>query len=315
MIQLLKAPSFRIESVAAAVPAAATDSFSLLSPLVGEEKAASIVKTTGFSVRRAAPPGVTVRDFMTAAARAALNGVEAASVGAVVACSFSNPMRFPALAVDVAAALGLGTDVAALDLSMACSGYPYTLFCAAQFAASSGRRVLVLDGDVQTPFLDPSDPNTLAVLSDAATATLIAPDGSMPPPVFAFLSHGDGGKALACDGRRLTMDGFSVFGFVAGEAAAFLGEFAAAAGPFDAFVPHQANCYMVRQLARSLGLIDRIHAAGPEYGNPGSASVPLALATGDFGGRTMLAAYGAGLSASAAAVDLDAARRRSVVEI
>ena len=49
-------------------------------------------------------------------------------IAAVVAATFSNPDRFPSLAVKVASALGLPSSTPAFDLQMACSAYPYALY-------------------------------------------------------------------------------------------------------------------------------------------------------------------------------------------
>ena len=85
----------------------------------------------------------------------------------------------------------------------------------------------------------------------------------------------------------------------------------------DLFAPHQANMYMVRQLAKSLGLRDRLLTSGERFANPGSCSVPLTLAAAQTPpiGRALMAGFGAGLSAGAVLVTLDASCRRGVVEL
>ena len=105
------------------------------------------------------------------------------------------------------------------------------------------------------------------------------------------------------------MDGFKVFTFVAKEVSAWLKKFVAEPecniGDISAFLPHNANPYMIRQLAKSLGLSDKLVTADEKFLNPGSASIPLALATRDVPrGRILLAAFGAGFSASACTVRL-----------
>ena len=302
-----------LESVCGCVPSTVADSSAILSELVGPAKADAIVKSTGFPFRRVAAPGTTVFDLAVAAARRALDGVDPASLGGIVAVTFSAPDRFPALSIRLHHALGLPSDAAALDLSLACSGYPYGLFAAAQLAAASGKRVLLVDGDVQSAHVDTSDVNTLAVMSDAATATLIAPGGT--PATFAFLTDGAGADVLRCgtDGK-IRMDGFGVFRFVAGPVSQFLKEFCATADPPDIFIPHQANMYMVRQLAKSLGLENQLRTSGERFANPGSCSVPLTLAATEGSGRALFAGFGAGLSAAAAFVDVPPTLRRSLVE-
>ena len=128
-----------------------------------------------------------------------------------------------------------------------------------------------------------------------------------------------------------------MFRFVAGPVTEFLRAFHAETGMPDLFVPHQANMYMVRQLAKSLGLSDRLLTSGELYANPGSCSVPLTLASqtaalvtaktesaqagaaalvaSESRPRALLAGFGAGLSAAAASVELSPTCERGVVEL
>ena len=314
---MVSLPHLLLESVAGCVPANAADNLSILSGLVGSAKAEAIVKSTGFPTRRVATNGATVYDLALPAARKALEGVEAADVGGVVAVTFSNPARFPALAVRLQHALGLPHGVAALDLSLACGGYPYGLFVAGQLAASTGRKVLLVDGDVQSAHVDAEDVNTLAVMGDAATATLVSAPPSAAPAHFDFYTDGSGSDVLRCgaDGK-IRMDGFGVFRFVAGPVTSFLVDFLAASPQAPSlFVPHQANMYMVRQLAKALGLEGSLLTSGEKYANPGSCSVPLTIAANhSAAGLALVAGFGAGLAAAAAVVELPASCRRSLCE-
>lgn len=231
-------------------------------------------------------------------------GESARGVGAVVAATFSNPARFPSLAVRAAAALGLPAGTPAFDIQMACSAYPYALYTAGRIAADTGRRVLVMDGDVHSGLVDPSDRATGGIFADAATATVVscvASSGALSH--FDFLSAYDP-DALSCTASGpLKMDGFRVFSFVATEVSAFLKRFLAGAdGAPDMFAPHQANPYMVRQLARSLGLSDRLLACDESLKNPGSCSVAVALASLGRPGSALVAGFGAGFSAGAGMV-------------
>ncbi len=305
----------QIEAVYGCVPANMVDNREMCAALVGAAKAESIVKSTGFPTRRALGSDRTVFDLMLAAARPALDGVAPEKIGGVVAVSFSAPDRFPALSVRLQDALGLPKDIAALDLQMACGGYPYGLMVAGQLASATGRKVLLLDGDVQSAHVDTADVNTLAVMSDAATATLVSAGGGSPAR-FAFHTDGAGADVLRCglDGK-IRMDGFGVFRFVAGTVTTFLKDFLATESGIDLFVPHQANMYMVRQLAKALGLEKRLLTSGERFANPGSCSVALTLAANAGSGRALLAGFGAGLAAAAACVEISPACRRGVVEL
>ena len=243
--------------------------------------------------------GETLADLAAAASRA----VGGKGVSAIVAASFSNPDRFPSLAVRIAASLGLPASTAAFDLQMACSAYPYALYVAGRLAADTGGSVLVVDGDVQLPFVDKNDHATGKIFSDACTATLVSANAD-GESAFSFLSRHD--EALTCPSAGpIRMDGFKVFSFVATEVSKFLGDFLAAAPSPDFFAPHQAQPYMVRQLADALGLKEKLLTIPEKLKNPGSCSVPLALAHNAAkiaGSRALVAGFGAGYSAAAGIV-------------
>ena len=291
----LRIPEVAIERVAGAVGSLKLDNASVVSP--------ETIAATGFAVRRVVAGDEDLFGLSLRAAKAVTAGIAADELGGVVAATFSNKDRFPGLAVRIAAELGIGAEAPVIDLQAACSAYPYALYVAGRLAADTGRKVLLIDGDVQSPLTDAADAATAPLFSDASTATLVgsaARQGDAPSreSCFAFLSRA--GDALVCPAEGpIRMDGFKVFSFVAADVTRFLRGFGS---DFDMFVPHQANMYMVRQLAKSLGLEDRLVTCGAEYANPGSASVPLALALHAKAGRALLASFGAGLSASAAVV-------------
>jgi len=262
---------------------------------------ANVVEATGFAKRRVAADGESLFDLVMHAVRQ-IPADELADAGGVIAATFSHEMRFPSLAVRVASALGLPPAIPAFDLQMACSAYPYAVYLASRMSADSGRRVLVVNGDLQSPLSDQSDSVTAPLFSDAATATLVRSSGPCESHFAALSRHSD---VLACPAcGPIKMDGFGVFSFVATEVAPFLADFVKETGepPFDGFVPHQANMYMVRRLASSLGMSDILLTSGKEFANPGSCSIPLTLATRARPGRYLLAGFGAGLSAAAVTV-------------
>ena len=311
-----------IEAVFGCVPANAVDNMVALTALLGAEKAESIVKATGFTTRRVASEGTDVIDLALPAAKRALEGTDPADIGGIVAVSFSSRDRFPALSACLQHALCLPTSIAAYDISMACSGWVYGLCSAVQMVKHTGKKVLLVDGDVQSTWTDSSDANTLAVMGDGTSAALLAPgDGDWD---FAFYTDGGGANALRCR-ETISMDGFGVFRFVAGPVRKFLASFiqesALLVGTDPVFVPHQANMYMVRQLADALKLRDRTIGSGAKYANTGSCSAALSMADGmdglsDVSGRTpvLIAGFGAGLSAAAAAT-MVGTYRNGIVEI
>lgn len=279
-------PEVVVERVAGAVGSERRDNSGVARP--------EAISATGFASRRTVAEGETLLDLSVRAARRALSNVSPDCVCGVVAATFSDDVRFPQLSARVADAVGLSNGVMALDLKMACSAYPYALYVAGRMAADAGGKVLVIDGDVQSRLCDQGDVATAPLFSDASTASVVSasPDAESR---FDFLTRPS--DALSCaDSGPIKMDGFKVFSFVASDVVGFLRRFG---DGFDCFVPHQANMYMVRQLARSLSLEDRLVTCGEEFANPGSCSVPLALAVRGVKGRVLVAGFGAGLSAAA----------------
>ncbi len=229
-------------------------------------------------------------------------------VGAVVAATFSNPERFPPLAVRLASHLRLPASTPAFDLQMACSAYPYALYVAGALSRDLKKKVLLVDGDAQTPLVNAADHATNKIFSDAVTASVVsssATDGEKS--FFDFYSRAD--ESLVCPAQGpIAMDGMKVFAFVATEVLSFIRSFRTTLPEGDfSFVPHQANPYMVRQLAKSLKLDDALLTLDETLKNPGSCSIPLTLALSRSKPRALLAGFGAGFSAALAFVNVDSA--------
>ena len=319
----------RIDGLAACVPAASVPN---------EEK---VAKATGIVARRVAAKGETVADLCVRAAERALADTASApsDFGAVLCVSFTQHRRMPGVAAEAQARLGLPKGILAFDVSLACSGWAYGLYLAGLLVRETGRKVLLLDGDVQSEFLDASDRDTASLLSDAGTATVLSPDAGSVPWRFAFVTDGAKGQALELKhGGTIRMDGFGVFRFVATDVVSALKEFISQTvlsfpqssnPPIEQsdnppipqsnnrtflFVPHQPNAYMVRQLAKSVGIPeDRTALVCDELGNMSSASVPVAIAWKGLRGPLLVAGFGGGLSISTGLIGLTSAASLSVV--
>ena len=288
---MIELPEVVVERAAGVVGARVMDNSTIATP--------ETIAATGFAQRRVASAGSSLFSLSLQAARCAVRDMDLSQIRAVVAATFSNESRFPALAVKVASALGLSASTPAFDLQMACSAYPYALYVASRLAADLGAKVLVINGDMQSRLTDASDPATAPLFSDAATASVVSVSPGAKSS-FDFLSKAS--DALTCPALGpIAMQGFKVFTFVATDVVRMLRQFG---DGFEMFVPHHANAYMVRQLAKSLGLEAKLLACPAEYANPGSCSIPLAIAAASSAGRALLCGFGAGFSAAAALVRL-----------
>ncbi len=288
-------------------------------------------------------------------------GARPEEFGAILAVSFTQLQRMPCLAAQAQARLGFPKDILAFDVLQACAGWGYGLYLAALLVRETGKKVLLLAGDKQSAFLDATDPATAPLLSDGGTATVVGggrkkeegrrkkEEGSGEEDGlewrFAFLTDGAKGGALKLEkDGTIEMDGFGVFRFVATDVVAFLKDFLSSLPPSRPstplpsslfplpsslfplpssffFVPHQPNVYLVRQLAKAVGLADRVLISADLFGNLSSASVPTTLAahaetlkaaSGPL--RVLVAGFGGGLAISAGLIDLPRDCRLSLVE-
>ena len=167
------------------------------------------------------------------------------------------------------------------------------------------KKVLLVDGDAQTRLVDKSDHATGGIFSDAVTASVVSSSAEEgEKSFFDFYSRED--ESLTCsEAGPIAMDGMKVFSFVATEVQSFIRSFKTSLPEGDfSFVPHQANPYMVRQLAKSLQLDDALLSLNDDIKNPGSCSIPLTLALSRPKPRALLAGFGAGFSASLAFVNV-----------
>lgn len=340
-MNISKITGVKIEGVVGCVPEIMVNNEEILPKLYGKE-AETIIKTTGIRKRYLAKEKTTSLDLCCFCAEKLIEKTNTPKeeIGGVVFVTFTPDNIMPCNAVAAQARLGLMENTAAFDVGLACSGYGYGLWLASFMAKSLGKKILLLDGDVQSVYLSPKDKSTVPVLSDAGSATLVSPSDSEDEWEFSFLSDGSqrdvliipaGGAAHPTkaedlefisyeDGserrnRDIYMDGFEIFKFVAQRASNFMKEFMTETGnapdTLDFFVPHQANIYMIGQLARKLKINKEIMwVSGDEVGNSASATVPVTISrcAGDAlvkeKSSILFAGYGGGLSISCARIVL-----------
>jgi len=330
-MQVLTLEHVRIDGIATCLPARSVDNLARCRALYGEEKkAVSVVKGTGITACRVAEPGTSSLDLCLRAARDVLTGTGTRpdEIGAVIDVTFTPERLMPCDACQAQGRLGLPKDVVAFDMGLACSGWAFGLYTAAQYVRATGKKVLLLDGDAQTARTDPTDQAVVPVLADAGTATVLSPCDSASSWSFSFLSDGAKGEVLSLplDGN-IRMDGFEVFKFVTVDVLQFIREFMTRTGltpeNVDAFVPHQANVFMIQQIAKKLGFAEKLWVSGDVFGNSASATVPTTIAhcapsrmKGGAGPlRLLISGFGGGLSASVGVVEIGESAYLGVVEL
>lgn len=325
-MQVLKLDGVRIEGIYSCLPAKSEDNLARCVEVYGDEKKAlSVVKATGIKSRRIVSSGTSSLDLCVSAAERLISdaGITKGDIGAVIDVTFTPERTMPCNACQAQRRLELPTDMAAFDINLACSGWAYGLFVAGQFAKTTGTRVLLLDGDTQTPYMNSADIATVPVMADAGTATLVAPSDAVggKPWKFSFLTNGAKGDTLTLPfGGRISMDGLGIFKFVTMDVLYLIRDFMAEIGEMpetiDAFVPHQANVFMIQQIAKKLKFpSEKLWVSGDVFGNSSSATVPTTIAycgkqkeesTATAARRLLVSGFGGGLSASVGLIDLPA---------
>lgn len=343
-MEVYKIKGMHIDGIVACVPENKIDNETSLKEMYGDE-AKLIMESTGIKTRYIANSGTSSSDLCIACADELIRGTgtELDDIGAVVFVTFTPDRLMPFNAAIVQDKLGLSKEIPSFDISLACSGYAYGLYIASTFSKASGKKVLLLDGDIQSAYMSQYDKSTLPVMADAGSATLVSYDNSDTEWKFSFYTdgagrsslmipsagsaspiqesdleykdYGDGGKRRDTD---IYMDGFAIFRFVASDISKWLQRFFAnteeSAEKIDSFVPHQANMYMIKKLARKLKFDweSATWKSGDAVGNSASATVPVTIAydanrrlVKDRNNRVLISGFGGGLSASAGIITLD----------
>ena len=134
-----------------------------------------IVDRTGIRERHIAAPEVATSDMAVEAARIALEqrGIPATDVNAIIVCTVTPDMLFPATACLVQNRLG-AKGAWGFDLLAACSGFIYGLTTAAHLVSSGQQtKVLVIGADTMSRILDYTDRSTCILFGDSAGAMLV----------------------------------------------------------------------------------------------------------------------------------------------
>lgn len=284
-----------------------------------------ITTRTGIKERRFAADDETSADLAVAAAERALAdaGLAAADIDEIIVATDTPEMYTPDTAAIVQHRLG-ARNVPAFDMAgSGCAGFLLALDVARSRARDGERRVLVIAVELLSRLMSWEDRETCVLFGDAAGAMVIGP-GPRPIAILSATAGTDGSQAeilcLEAGGTRLpfdlemaekglhkrvTMNGREVFRQAVrrmGEAAETL---VAKAGfgmdQVAVVVPHQANRRILDAVAKRLALPpEKVFSNIRDYGNTGSASVPLALVQAREAGRiaagdlVLLTSFGAG---------------------
>lgn len=348
-----KSSGVRLAGIAACVPSHEVDNLKSGKDLYGDD-IESLIKTTGVRYRRTCPENsVTSLDLCLRSAEALREkGISFENLGGVICVTQTPDNLLPNNATLAQQKLKLPTDTMAMDINLACSGYPYGLLSTSLLVKATGRPFLLLDGDTHSHFVSPEDKTTSLLFGDAGTATLLEPCEAEEDWHFEFDTDGsfrealiipdggyrnranaesaqmkpqpDGGMRRAID---MKMDGMTVFNYVVRNVpknmARLLQKTGRSTEEIDYLVLHQANSFMVRQVARKTGFKekDKVPMSIHKYGNSSSTTIPLTIASelgasisGGEKRQILMAGFGAGLSIASALISVSDCICPGVVE-
>ena len=296
---------------------------------------------TGVETRYWCEPGETALDLAEEACRrlTKTTGDDLGQTDAILFCTQSPDYIMPANACILQGRLRLPHNVAALDYSLACSGYVYGLFLAKALIGSGlARNVLLVTAETYSKWMHPDDRGTVTLFGDAAAATLVsagrtgigkiklATHGGNPscfyvPAGGARLPRSMETKQVFADkngnqrtAENLHMDGPVVLEFVKQQipriVRGLLREENLTIDDLDLVVFHPGSRLVLDVLYRALRVPQRMQFDNlNRVGNTVSASIPVALHDAELTGvlkpgmKILLVGFGVGLSWGACIVD------------
>jgi 3-oxoacyl-[acyl-carrier-protein] synthase-3 len=285
-----------------------------------------IRERTGIERRRVAAPEQSTVDLALPAALLALEdaGIGPRDVDEIIVATDTPEVFIPDTAAFIQQRLG-AREVPAYDLAgSGCAGFLQALDVArSRVIAGAAERVLVIGVELLTRLMSWTDRNTCVLFGDAAGAAVVGAS-RQAAEMLAAVAGTDGSAAgiLALEAggtkvpfseevvrqdlhHKIDFNGREVFRHAvrrmaqAGRAA--LAKAGRTLDEVALLVPHQANLRIVDAVRRELELPEgKVYVNLQEYGNTGSASVPLALWEARRAGRiangdlVLLVSFGAG---------------------
>lgn len=287
-----------------------------------------ITKRTGIKERHIAAPDEATSDLGVEAAKIAIHraGLKINDIDMIVCATISpDYLCMPSTACNIAAKLG-HSNVAAFDISAACTGFIYAMAVAKAFIESDMRKnVLIVGAEKLSAIVDYTDRTTCVLFGDGAGAAVISATKKKSEAITDIHISADGnyGDLLMTPGcgvkepcsekvlqeKRCTMKmkGNETFKIavrtLTSDVVNILTDNEMEAKDIKHFIPHQANYRIIKAVGDALKMDkDQVVLTVHKYGNTSSASIPMAMndlyeaGKLQYGDRMLLDAFGGGLT-------------------
>ncbi len=292
-----------------------------------------ITQRTGIKRRHIAADDESTMTMAVAAAEVALKDARLVpdDIDEIILATDTPEMMTPDTSALVQHQLGC-RNIPTYDLGgSGCAGFVQAVDVAKTRITVQPKKILVIGVELISRMISAKDRATSVLFGDAAGAVVMGPDSSRAE-VLEVISGTDGAHAeiltLAAGGtrnpfnkdtlengdyNRLVMDGRKVFVEAVRRMSEASLEVVRRVGrsisDVALIIPHQANLRIIDAVGRKLGVDqERVYVNVDEYGNTGSATVPLAMWEAVENNRikdgdlVVLTAFGAGFHWAAAAV-------------
>lgn len=256
---------------------------------------ARLADKIGIRSRPIAAPGQYTSDLALAATEDLLakTGMPAAAIGALLVCTQTPDHLIPGVSSRLHGQLGLPQDCFVLDINQGCSGFVLGSQVMANWLQAAGGDGILVNADTYSRLIRQNDLTTRSLFGDAAAATWYSirrgglrvvncrsyADGS---GYDSFVAHSSATREDIGIPAGICMDGPGILNFALREVPdaidAALEAQELRLDQLRMVLFHQANRFMVGQLARKLKLTHEQVPQNCEYlGNTVSASIPLLL--------------------------------------
>jgi len=283
------------------------------------------------------PEKDTVANMAARAANVALDhaGLTSENIDCIVFATITPDYFFPGSGVLLQRELGI-TDIPALDLRNACSGFLYALSVADNFVKTGMyKTVLVVGAEIQSSALDKTTAgrNTNVIFADGAGAMIVTASDDPSHRILSTHLHSDGRFAeelyvkdpgssrkvrlshdlIDGDSFKVHMNGNFVFKHAVVKFEEVIKEALDAnelsTEAIDLLIPHQANLRISQFVQRRLKLPDdKVYNNIMHLGNTTAASIPIAVSESwqlgkiKEGDLVCLAAFGSGFTWASALI-------------
>ncbi|MEA3289042.1 MAG: beta-ketoacyl-ACP synthase III [Campylobacterota bacterium] len=283
-----------------------------------------ITKRTGIKERRIASSDENTSDIGAKAAEVAIQraSLEAKDIDLIICATISpDYMCMPSTACLIADKLGI-SNVMALDISAACTGFIYALSTAKAFVESGMKKnVLIIGAEKLSNIVDYTDRTTCMLFGDGAGAAVISATDKKEEAILDIQCSADGSmKDLlmtpgveSSEAMFMQMKGNETFKIavrtLTSDVEKIMSKNNYTNDDIDLFVPHQANYRIIKAVGDALKFKDEQKVLTVDkYGNTSSASIPMAINDCFESGRLkkgdtmLLDAFGGGLTWGSAIV-------------